>query len=97
MTLAFYLKEFMSTRIFGLYKYVQDNKYVITGDLPGVDPKDVKISFFKKEVYLNDQSLGAVGDRFDLTKATAELKFGVLKIVVPEDPSSRGDIPLVTN
>lgn len=68
--------------------------YVVDVELPGVDPTKVTVDFYRDKLLINGYSFATVPDRYDLTKATAELKYGLLKIVVPESTEGKGKIPL---
>ena len=80
------------------FLYTQDDNTVIDVELPGVDPKDVKISHENGRIYLNDQviAFGLNGNYYDMSAVKAELKYGLLKVTVPKKKPNRLEIPITT-
>jgi len=82
-----------------LFHYVKDGQEFIDVELPGVDPKDVKVTYDNGQVYLNDKQIayGFNSNFYDFSGAKAELKHGLLKITIPRKKPNRTEIPIITN
>lgn len=73
--------------------YTENFNLIIKIPLPGVDPKDIKLSYLDNKLIINDCALTYnISDRYDLGSAKAEIKYGLLTVQVPEFPNNRGVI-----
>jgi HSP20 family molecular chaperone IbpA len=83
-------------KLFNIFSTTREDRVIVDIELPGVDPKNVKLSYGDRgELYINDVGAGVlVTGKYDLTKATAELKFGLLKVTIPEKKAVRAEIPV---
>lgn len=71
--------------------------YIVTVELPGVDPKEVKVTHSPNEgrLYLNESVIGVANSKYyDFNQAKAEIKHGLLKVTVPQKAPVRAEIPL---
>jgi HSP20 family molecular chaperone IbpA len=83
---------------FNKFQYTSNKDSVLDVELPGVDPKDVKVTYSPDEgrVYLNGSVVGVVNPKYyELGQAKAELKHGLLKVTVPQKQPERLEIPLL--
>lgn len=81
-----------------IYAYTQEKDgkdfFVVDAELPGVDPASVKLSYTRNAICLNGSTLVRIGEKFDLSQAKAELKYGLLTVTVPSSFQNAGEISL---
>jgi HSP20 family molecular chaperone IbpA len=86
---------------FNTFIYTKNTETVVDVELPGVDPKDVRLSYSADEgrIYLNDVVVvsGILNKYLDITAAKAELKNGLLRVVLPQKKPTRLEIPINVN
>jgi HSP20 family molecular chaperone IbpA len=88
-----------ANEFFNLFHYSYPDYSSVDVELPGVDPKDVKVTYDNGQIYLNDKQIayGFNSNFFDFSGAKAELKHGLLKITIPRKKPNRTEIPIITS
>jgi HSP20 family molecular chaperone IbpA len=79
-----------------LFHYTKDDQEVLSAELPGIDPKEVKLTYDSGRIYLNNKQIayGFNSSFYDFSAVKAELKHGLLTITIPRKKPVRTEIPL---
>jgi HSP20 family molecular chaperone IbpA len=66
------------------FSYTKNDCLVIDIELPGTDPKDLKLSYFNHQsLYLNSRLVAVIPKHFDTTQTKADYKYGLLHVEIP--------------
>jgi HSP20 family molecular chaperone IbpA len=92
-----FLTKYQPVTTPNVFHYTSNKDTVVDVELPGVDPKDVQVTYSPEEgrIYLNGSVVTVVNPKyFEFGSAKAELKHGLLKVTIPQKKPERVEIPL---